>query len=106
MAKANEPKGKMIKVDPVNSKYTGVYYRLSSFGKTFYINYRKSEKPTWEKVGREEDGFTKTMARELRTERIRSTKLSVSPGKEKSHEKPEEKCSKYEAIDEWYYSDK
>ena len=69
----------MTRVDPGQSKYAGVYYRESVDGvKTFYINYRRYGKPTWEKVGKETDRFNKTQALDIRIERIRAEKLDAA----------------------------
>lgn len=70
-----------IKVDPDSAEYAGVYYRLSKGGvKNFYINYRANGKLKWESIGKETDGFNKTMARDIRSERIRAMKLDkVAP---------------------------
>jgi integrase len=71
----------MIKVDPGNPKYAGIYYNLDKQNiKTFYINYRDHNgKPKNEKVGIETMGFTKTDALNLRKKRMHEVTFGVKP---------------------------
>ena len=76
MAKKNEPIGKMTRVSPNDPKYEGVSYRLRQGGhKTFYINYRNNGKAKWEKLGRDDHGFTAAKAKKLRIQRIQQEEI-------------------------------
>ena len=84
------------------TKYQGVYERKMSKGKTkdtvYYAVYRNEGKKVWEKIGKSSEGYTATLADQVRAERIRTLRHSEElPGKKGKAPYFEDIAKKYKA---------
>lgn len=78
---------KMTRYKPEDRKYRGIYFFPSVDGKTktWYYTLTHEGKKSWVKVGLDADGFSATMAYNLRAEAVRSLKRNeFTPGIDKS----------------------